>query len=123
MLQLVFIAYALLVIFLSLIPAPSAGGGMYTDKIVHFFIYAGMAFLAYVSVQSMRRKLYLFIFILLLGISLEFFQMYIPGRDASVIDIAANTGGVLTSFFLCWFFVKFSGRLTVSGADYPTSSD
>lgn len=123
MLQLVFIAYVLLVIFLSLIPLPSTGGGVYKDKIAHFIMYAGMASLAYVSVRSMRKKLYFFVLILLLGVSLEFFQMYIPGRNLSLFDIAANTAGVFSGFLICWILAKFSGSLTFDGEHYTASND
>lgn len=106
MLQLVFIAYVLLVIFLSLIPLPSSGGGMYTDKIAHFVMYAGIAFLAYVSVRPMRKRLYLLVSSILLGVSLEFLQIYIPGRSTSVLDAAADAAGVLTGFLFCWILAK-----------------
>ncbi len=109
MIQLIFIAYTLFVIFLSLIPLPASAQTGYTDKIVHFLLYGIMVFIAYVSVSTLKRRLYLFIFALLLGVALEFFQIYIPGRQASVLDAVANMGGALTVLVMCLLYTRFYG--------------
>jgi VanZ family protein len=104
MVQVIFISYVLLVIFLSLIPGPGVGGGQYLDKIAHAALYAIMGVLAYIAFETFWRRIVIFIFIFLLGISLEFFQIYVPGRGASVYDVLANTSGLTLSFLLCWIY-------------------
>ena len=74
MLKLIFIAYTLLVITLSLIPTAIGGSGMYVDKLAHFIAYGGMGFLAYISVGSVNKRVYLFLLVISLGVVLEFFQ-------------------------------------------------
>jgi len=56
MLRMIFIAYTLLVIGLSLIPTAMAGGGMHSDKFAHFIAYGAMGFLAYISVRSINKR-------------------------------------------------------------------
>ena len=100
MLKLIFIAYTLLVITLSLIPTAIGGSVMYADKLAHFIAYGGMGFLAYISVGSVNKRVYLFLLVISLGVVLEFFQLYIPGRSASFLDIMANTLGAISGGLL-----------------------
>jgi glycopeptide antibiotics resistance protein len=103
--QLIFIAYVLLVITLSLIPTAMGGSGLYSDKLAHFLAYGGMGFLAYMSVDSVKKRFYLFLLVISLGVVLEFFQLYIPGRSTSFFDIVANTLGAGLGYFLGWIFL------------------
>ncbi len=107
MLQVIYISYMLMVIFLSVIPVSAAGGVSYLDKVAHTAAYCVMGVLAYISVETLNKRVILFIFMFLLGIALEFFQLYIPGRDSSVYDAMANTAGLALSFLLCWSFPLF----------------
>jgi len=102
MLKLIFIAYTLLVMTLSLIPTAIGGSAMYADKLAHFIAYGGMGFLAYISVGSVNKRVYLFLLVISLGVVLEFFQLYIPGRGASFVDIMANTLGAIVGCFVGW---------------------
>jgi VanZ family protein len=104
MVQVIFISYVLLVILLSLFPQPAGTGGGYLDKIIHASLYCVMGVLAYIAFNTLGKRIVMFLFMLLLGISLELFQTYIPGRDASVYDALANTTGLALSFFLCWLY-------------------
>jgi VanZ family protein len=104
MVQVIFIAYVLLVIFVSLLPQPAGIGGGNLDKIVHVSLYFVMGVLAYIAFNTLGKRIVMFVFMLLLGISLELFQKYIPGRDASIYDALANASGLALSFFLCWLY-------------------
>lgn len=115
MIQLIFIAYTLVVIFLSLFPLPASAAVGYTDKIVHFVLYGILVFIAYVSVSTLKRRLYLFVFAIVLGITLEFFQIYVPGRYASLLDAAANVGGAATSLIICLLYTRFYGGKGAGG--------
>lgn len=103
--QLIFIACVLLVITLSLLPTAMGGSGLYSDKLAHFFAYGGMGFLTYMSVDSAEKRFYLFLLVISLGVVLEFFQLYIPGRSASFLDIIANTLGASLGYFVGWIFL------------------
>ncbi len=74
------------------------------DKIAHALSYFVMGVLAYVAFNTFRKRITIFIFIFFLGVLLEFVQIYIPGRGASVYDAAANTAGLALSFLLCWLY-------------------
>ena len=108
MVQLIFIAYVLLVITLSLIPTAMGGSGLYSDKLAHFLAYGGMGFLAYMSLDSVKKRFYLFLLVISLGVVLEFFQLYIPGRSTSFFDIVANTLGASLGYFLGWLFLAIA---------------
>jgi VanZ family protein len=105
MIQIVLIGYILLVIALSLIPTPVASGGMYTDKIAHLLAYGVMGVLAFLSAKSKKGRIYLFTIIVCLGLFLEIFQNYIPGRDMSLLDILANTAGSALGYLLGWLIL------------------
>ena len=115
MLQLIFIAYVLLVIILSLIPTAALGEGLHVDKIAHIIAYGIMGFLAYLSVSSVRKRFYFFFIVISLGVLLELFQLYIPGRSASFFDILANTLGAALGYLCAWlalaYFIKNSHLL------------
>jgi VanZ family protein len=104
MVQVIYISYVLVVILLSLLPRTVAGGGEHLDKIAHAVSYGIMGVLAYIAFHTFRKRITIFIFMFLLGVSLELFQIYVPGRDASVYDAAANTTGLALSFLLCWIY-------------------
>ncbi len=104
MVQVIFISYVLLVIFLSLLPGSAIGGAEYMDKIAHAVSYGIMGVLAYIAFQTLRKRITIFIFMFLMGVSLELFQIFVPGRGASLYDAAANTAGLALSFLLCWIY-------------------
>jgi VanZ family protein len=116
MVQVIFISYVLLVIFLCLVPQPAGIGGGNLDKLVHASMYFIMGVLAYIAFNTLGKRIVMFIFMFLLGVSIELFQIYIPGRDASVYDALANAAGLALSFFLCWLYTIIPDART-PGAD------
>ena len=73
------------------------------DKLVHIFLYAGLGFLLYHTIKnSSNPKLYnhAMVFTLILGsvygASDEFHQSFVPGRTASIWDLAADSIGLIT---------------------------
>ncbi|MBI5056446.1 MAG: VanZ family protein [Nitrospirae bacterium] len=73
------------------------------DKIVHIGIYLPLAFLFYLSLNRSGIKRYVFaaavLLTLLYGVSDEFHQSFVPGRDSSFGDALADfTGALLGSF-------------------------
>ena len=65
------------------------------DKLLHFGAYFALAFpMAFVT-QSWSRLLLIAIGLSIAGFLIEIVQRYIPGRDSSIADMVANTGGVV----------------------------
>ncbi len=95
------------------LPGPSAGG---FPSIGHQILYLGGTwawignFLMLVPVVFLIRLCWskltfqtIFIITLLMTISIEFIQLYIPGRVSDVRDIALNgSGAALTLLYLNW---------------------
>ncbi len=109
MLQLTFIAYVVFVIAATLVPEAGMGVTVYKDKVAHLIAYFAMGVLAWVSVATMRRRLYLLFFSVVLGIALEFLQEFVPGRSADAADAAANTAGVVLAYLVCRFCTLYVG--------------
>ncbi len=88
------------------------GRGLHVDKIAHIIAYGIMGFLAYLSVSSVRKRFYFFFIVISLGLVLELFQLYVPGRSASFFDIIANTLGAVLGYLCAWlalaYFIKNS---------------
>lgn len=68
------------------------------DKILHFTGYAIVSALAMMSIRSARRQFTCMLMLTFLGISLEFAQMFVPGRAFEMWDMAANGCGVFFAF-------------------------
>lgn len=109
MLQLTFIAYVVFVIAATLVPEADMGVTVYKDKAAHFIAYFAMGVLAWVSVATIKRRLYLLFFSVVLGIVLEFMQEYVPGRSMDAADAAANTAGLVLAYLICRFSALYVG--------------
>jgi VanZ family protein len=83
--------------YLSLIPLPRLPVDVpNSDKILHFFAYAWLAFLPMLRERSDRTGVVLAISMFFLGIALEIAQLHVPGRSCSLWDAMANGAGVLS---------------------------
>jgi VanZ family protein len=69
------------------------------DKVVHTGVYIPLAFLFYLSLKKSGMRKYVFAVAFLsacmYGISDEFHQSFVPGRDAAVGDVIADFFGAL----------------------------
>jgi VanZ family protein len=52
------------------------------------------------------------VFTILFGISDEFHQMFVPSRDASVLDILADSVGAAAGTMVALFISRFTGPVT-----------
>ena len=84
------------------------------DKIFHFIIYAVLAVSVLFALPEAKYRQYprrisllVVLFCILYGISDEFHQSFVPGRFASVVDLAADTAGAVAAVLLWW---KTTGR-------------
>jgi VanZ family protein len=73
----------------------------FTDKALHFSAYAGLAFLAGVAYRGKQLTTAL-VFLVLMGLALEFGQKMSPGRSTDVADFAANSAGVAVGALAAW---------------------
>lgn len=122
MLKIVSGAYIIVVIVLSLVPVSSTIGAGYSDKIAHFIAYGGMGVLAYFGTDSLRKRSYLFLSIIALGVLMEGLQFYIPGRSASYLDILANAGGALFGFGISLMFTMSMESPRFGGCGSPRTT-
>ncbi len=79
-----------------------------SDKFIHACIYSPLAFLLYLSLSKSGIRKYLFAGAFLLagiyGITDEFHQSFVPGRNASIGDAVADlTGAFLGSIGASFF--------------------
>jgi VanZ family protein len=81
------------------------------DKVAHFGLYMVLAFLVHRYLRAQRRfpllrsRPYFFTVLLtaLYGLSDELHQAFVPGRNPSLADLLADTGGA--ALFCIIFFV------------------
>ena len=91
----------------------------FSDKVMHFFAYAGLGVLFYRAYQTLRIKDNLRLLILasivsasLYGISDEIHQYFVPSRDASILDVIANILGAICGVYLYSLWAVSRGRIT-----------
>ncbi|UCF05632.1 MAG: VanZ family protein [bacterium] len=71
------------------------------DKCAHFFEYTVLAMLFYRGLRYTNQRVWwlLSLSVVLVGVSVaaldELYQSFIPGRDSSIIDLAADGAGVV----------------------------
>jgi VanZ family protein len=76
------------------------------DKVAHFIAFSVSAFLLYLltarlEFNASNIKIYLPLFIVfILGVSQETYQFFVPGRSASLWDLAADMLGAISAVFL-----------------------
>jgi VanZ family protein len=102
--QLVFLLYVASVTVLSLMPGGSVSAPGQTDKIAHFLASVGMAFLALLAFQSRAARTAALIFVVALGLALEWAQLFVDGRSTSFLDAAVNVLGVAAGVLLFRFY-------------------
>jgi hypothetical protein len=70
------------------------------DKLYHCTAYGWLAVLPMIGFANRRLALSAALSMIILGVLLEIGQYYIPGRTFSLLDIAANSLGVMLGIFL-----------------------
>ncbi|MCX5867203.1 MAG: VanZ family protein [Proteobacteria bacterium] len=95
------VLYAGLIFYLSSLtptqPLPFSFSG--SDKVIHFFMYLGFSFLLLRAlhpgewISPRNRCLAAFLLAAGYGISDEFHQYFVPGRDCSGFDLLADIAG------------------------------
>ena len=99
--QVIWISSIFLVSYFSLIPRidlPQTFSG--ADKIVHFLAYFWLSAVPFFGFSEIKRAIKAALWMIGLGIGLEFGQIWVPGRQLSLMDMIANSAGVAVGILL-----------------------
>jgi VanZ family protein len=101
-----FILIAISIGILSLLPPKSALNLGSNDKISHFIAYFVLSLNGLLVWRISNKTFWLISAIISYGLLLEFLQGFVPGRYTSLLDVIANTIGVLFGFIINMIFLK-----------------
>lgn len=80
------------------------------DKVAHFVEYALFAFLAFRSVSHLNSSikggpaaLLSLGFLIVFAALDEYYQQFVPGREADAVDIMSDIAGALLVLAILWF--------------------
>lgn len=90
-----FVAGAVAVTILCLLPSEDLPAVPLWDKLEHLLAYALLAASGGIAYPRRRARLWIALFLLMLGAVIEYTQGFVPGRDASAADMFANAIGIL----------------------------
>ncbi len=93
--QWAFITLILLSLTLSLSSSENVVPGVWNDKLIHCFSYFLLMMMLDFSCCSSKKLLIKAALILIYSGLIEYAQGFIPGRDTSIADMAANGIGVM----------------------------
>ena len=104
--------YLIIIMLLALMLAPISLPHFfpYMDKVGHFLVYAIITFMLS-RVLTIRKAVFISVVV---GAGVEFSQLFIASRDFEALDVAANTFGAVSCWFLSTqkrmqlWFTKFS---------------
>jgi VanZ family protein len=91
--KIAFIAYAVIVAVVSLLPGGN-DSGTHLDKVVHLLVYYIFAVFGYRMLSNKQHYFYICLGIIIYGGLIELGQSYTPDRDMSGFDLVANIAGV-----------------------------
>lgn len=80
---------------MSVEPSLAPPGTMGADKALHLVSFAALAAVAMISFRHWRGQAIALGLIASLGLVTEAAQMFVPGRQGSVMDLAANFAGLI----------------------------
>ena len=108
---LLFLAYALVITVLSLLPAEQAPALNIWDKLEHFTAYLLFMMLAFPLGHNHRWRLASGVGIVAYSIVVEYAQQLSPGRYTSIEDVFANSLGVISGYLLAWLVMYCAMRM------------
>ena len=108
------ILYWIILLIATSLPAPDLPDVWGSDKLKHFLAYAVLAFLLNLSLlvqekRSLSSKQAAFMTLgicLFYGLFDEIHQIFIPGRSAELLDLAADVTGALTGVIIVLYLVR-----------------
>lgn len=107
----VFVAAVAAVVVASLVPteaAPSAAAEAHaaSDLLWHAATYAALTFVGLYAVERERRLVVAGV-VFCVGAGVEGAQAFVPYRTASLLDVAANSVGVVSAVVVAYVFERF----------------
>lgn len=78
----------------------------FSDKIVHFLSYFILSFFALLSSRQKHSLLSILALQVLIGIGVEVAQSFVPGRTPELLDILANSLGVILGALVYFLYRK-----------------
>ena len=102
------LTYAGFIYWLSSRPWPAPGNlPPHTDKVVHFFVFAILAWLVFSSLDFIKDSLTHLLSVLILTSAYAFFdefhQSFVPGRTSDLNDYLADCLGIITLLLIITF--------------------
>jgi len=94
------------VLWLSLAPVPSDKPPLINDKLAHFIAYAVLAANLDHAFATTRFTIKKFFFLFSYGVLIEILQHFTPTREFSLLDMLANTSGMLFYLLLTYTLLK-----------------
>ena len=78
----------------------------FTDKVAHFITYMFLTFIALISSTQKHSVLMILALQILIGVFVEFAQSFTPDRTPELLDVLANSLGVLVGALVYFLFRK-----------------
>jgi VanZ family protein len=97
-----FVSCLVLIVIASLSPGAKTAGDTFNDKVAHFLAYASAGLLAVFGFSGSLVRMRWLVYLVVLGVVLEFAQKHIPGRRCDLLDMLANVLGVFVGFIANW---------------------
>lgn len=88
-----FVAGIVIVVVGSLSPQPTPQLFHSSDKLVHIFAYAALGVAGAIGYPKRSMTILLIGGLTTMGGAIEIAQIYVPGRDGALLDVAANALG------------------------------
>jgi VanZ family protein len=98
-----FFLFLIIVTYYS-VKLPDASDLPTNDKAGHSIAYFVLAVNLFLLCDSLRQRRNALLFLVLYGLLMEFIQSHIPGRDASLLDVVANSIGTLVGLGFIYVF-------------------
>lgn len=111
-----FVAGAMAVTVLCLLPASTLPPVQLWDKLEHFIAYGLLAAAGGIGYPEWRSRTRIVLFLLALGVAIEFAQGSVPGRESNALDMLANTFGVVIGIATAALFSRVMGRQQPAGS-------
>jgi VanZ family protein len=108
--------YAIIIFIISAIPElnPPELGFKWQDKVYHFLEYSIFSLLLFLAFFTSKKELFnkhAHLFSSLVGILYagtdEIHQLFVPGREADIIDFIFDSLAVIFLQVVIWFFLKY----------------
>lgn len=106
--QLQFWTLLLACLALSLIPQPPKAFSLASDKFWHLLAYLVLYLSSQIAYHRHARQLTRFALLLGFSLLIEIIQYFVPNRQFSLLDLAANATGLLLGMLVC----RLSARKT-----------